>query len=112
MSWPETARITEHVVLRVLVAGFALVVMLLGAAGYIAVRSTRAIEVDAAQVGREQLAMARLLNDAQAGQNTMAAILHQLAPGQDAINREALLAELASPAVGVPWRYTARPVIP
>ena len=94
MAWPQPARITEHVVLRVLVIGFALVVMLLGAAGYVAVRSTRAIEVDAAQVGREQLAMARLLNDAQAGQNTMAAILHQLAPGQDAINRGQLLADL------------------
>lgn len=83
-----------RVVLRVLVAGFALVVALLGLAGYVAVRGTRAIEIDAAQVGRQQLAMARLLNDVPAGQNTMAAILHQLAPGQDAIDREALLREL------------------
>ncbi len=94
MSWLKPARITEPVVLRVLVGGFALVVMLLGAAGYIAVRSTGAIESDAAQVGREQLAMARLLNDAQAGQNTMAAILRQLAPGQEVSQRSTLLTEL------------------
>ena len=96
MSWLEPARITERIVLRVIVLGFALVVTLLSAAGFVAVRSTRAIELDAAQVGREQIAMARLLNDAQAGQNTMAAILHQLAPGQDSINREALLQNLES----------------
>lgn len=94
MAWIETARMTERGVLRVLVGGFALVVALLGWAGWVAVRSTRSIENDAAQVGREQLAMARLFTDVQAGQNTMAAILHQLAPGHDSIDRNALLREL------------------
>jgi two-component system sensor histidine kinase UhpB len=87
-------RITEPVVLRVLTAGFGLVVTLLGLAGYIAVNGTRAIEDDAAQVGREQLAMARLLNDVQAGQHSMATVLHQLAPGAVAFDRKGLLAEL------------------
>lgn len=94
MAWIESARMTERGVLRVLVGGFALVVASLGWAGWVAVRSTRSIENDAAQVGREQLAVARLLTDVQAGQNTMAAILHQLAPGQDSIDRKALLREL------------------
>lgn len=94
MAWIESARMTERGVLRALVGGFALVVAVLGWAGWVAVRSTRSIENDAAQVGREQLAMARLLNDVQAGQNTMAAILHQLAPGQDGIDRKRLLQEL------------------
>ena len=79
---------------RSLVGGFTLVLALLGISGYIAVRGTRAIEKDAAQVGREQLAMARLLNDVQAGQNTLAAILHRLAPGQEAVNRKQLIGEL------------------
>lgn len=94
MAWIESARMTERGVLRVLVGGFALVVAVLGWAGWVAVRSSRSIESDAAQVGREQLAMARLLNDVQAGQNTMAAILHQLAPGQDGIDRQKLLQDL------------------
>ena len=34
--------------------------------------------------------MARLLNDVQAGQSTMAAVLHQLAPGQDSFDRTGL----------------------
>ncbi len=96
MAWLRQDRITERAVLLALVAGFALVVALLGLAGFVAVRGTRAIEDDSAQVGREQLAMARLLNDIQAGQNTMAAILHQLAPGQDAIDRASLLRDLES----------------
>lgn len=94
MAWIEDARITERIVLRILALGFALVVGLLGLAGFIAVRSTRAIEDDAAMAGREQLAMARLLNDVQAGQHTMAGILHQLAPGSDHTDRRALLREL------------------
>jgi signal transduction histidine kinase len=94
MAWFEPARITERAVFRVLVAGFALVLFLVGAAGFVALRGTRAIELDAAKVGREQLTMARLLNDVQAGQNTMAAILHQLAPGQEAMDRRKLIAEL------------------
>lgn len=89
-------RITQRGVLRALVAGFALVVALLGWAGFVAVRGTHAIEMDAAQVGREQLAMARLLNDIQAGQNTLAAVMHQLAPGKDSYNREQLLKDLES----------------
>jgi len=94
MAWIEPPRITERMVLRVLVLGFALVVALLSLAGVAAVRGTRAIEDDAAEAGREQLAMARLFNDVQAGQNTMAAILHQLAPGQDSLDRAALLRDL------------------
>lgn len=96
MTLPGQDRITERVVLRVLVAGFGLVVAFLGLAGFVGVRGTRAIKDDAAQIGREQLAMARLLNDIQAGQNTMAAILHQLVPGQDSINRTLLLKDLES----------------
>lgn len=95
MGWSDSNPIEERSVLRALVAGFTLVLALLGLAGYVAIRSTRAIEQDAADVGREQLAMARLLNDVQAGQNTMAAIIHRLAPGQqETADRAQLIREL------------------
>ncbi|MBL8228378.1 MAG: hypothetical protein JNL98_07875 [Bryobacterales bacterium] len=95
MGWSDSNPIEERTVLRALVAGFTLVLALLGLAGYVAIRSTRAIEQDAADVGREQLAMARLLNDVQAGQNTMAAIIHRLAPGQqETADRAQLIHEL------------------
>lgn len=97
MSYPvqQPTRIAERVLLRVLAGGFLLVVLLLGAAGFVAVRSARAIEDDAAQASREQLAVARLLNDVQDGQNSLAFILHQMAPGkQNALDRESSLREL------------------
>ncbi len=94
MAWLAPSRITPPVLLRVLGLGFGLVVVLLGAAGFEALRSTRLIESDAAQVGREQLAMVRLLNDVQAAQNTLASLLHQLAPNHQSLGRARLLADL------------------
>ncbi len=71
-------RFTERRLLRGLIAGFALVLLLLGVAGVVAVQGARAIEDSTARVAREQLVIARLLNEAQAGQNMLAAVLHQL----------------------------------
>lgn len=90
----EPVRITERTVLRVLVAGFALVVVLLGAAGVVAMRGTRSIEGHTAQVVREQLVIAKLLNEVQAGQNTLAAVLHRIAHQSGGAGRETLLKEL------------------
>lgn len=59
----ESARMTEREALLGPGLGFTIVVVLLGVAGIVVLRSTRAIETDAEQVGREQLATARLLND-------------------------------------------------
>ncbi|MEI9814375.1 MAG: sensor histidine kinase [Acidobacteriota bacterium] len=71
-------RFTERRLLRGLIGGFALVLLLLGAASIVAVQGARAIEDDTAKVAREQLVMARLLNETQAGQNMLAGVLHQL----------------------------------
>lgn len=94
MNSPQTQWLTEKPVLRTLAVGFALVVILLGLADIEAVRGTRAIEDNTAQVGREQLIIARLLNDVQAEQNTLAVVLHQIAHMPDAMNREDLLRRL------------------
>lgn len=71
-------RFTERRLLRGLIGGFALVLLLLGVAGAVAVQGARAIEDNTAKVAREQLVSAQLLNDAQAGQSLLAAVLHQL----------------------------------
>ncbi len=89
MAWIEPARASKRFLLLVLVFGFGIVVSLLTAAGAVAARSTRSIESDAAQVGLEQIEIARLFNDLQAGQGTMTQVLRQLAlaspPGELAI---------------------------
>lgn len=94
MPLQQTKWLTERPVLRTLIGGFALVVILLGLADVAAVRGTRAIEDDTRRVVREQLVMARLLNDVQAQQNTLAAVLHQMTHMQGSIDRERLLRSL------------------
>ncbi|MEO8096553.1 MAG: sensor histidine kinase [Acidobacteriota bacterium] len=96
MSSQGSQWLTEQPVLRALVGGFGLVVILLGLAGLVAIRGTRAIEDDTARVVREQLVIARLLNDVQAEQNTLAAVLHQVAHMPDTMNREQLLESLGN----------------
>lgn len=93
MASGKTPFVEAHI-LRGLIAGLSLVIALLGAAGAVAVRGTRAIEDDTARVVREQLVMARLLNDAQAGQNMLAAVLHQLSRSPDLANEQQLLRDL------------------
>lgn len=119
MTWFESNHLAERAVLRALAAGFALVLGLQGLAGYVALRSTRAIEVDTNEVAGEQLAMARLLGDVQAGQRALAEILNRLTPDSMAArDRERLvrdldradqaLAEVAGAAANTPeaalWR--------
>ncbi|HYI92749.1 MAG TPA: sensor histidine kinase [Bryobacteraceae bacterium] len=70
--------ITQRTVLRVMQSGFTLVLLLLGAACIIAVRGTRAIQVHADTVVREELTIARLLNEVQAEEMTLTAVLHRL----------------------------------
>lgn len=72
-------RITERNVLRSLVLGFTLVMVLLGAAGLIAVRQSQRIRDSVAQLARDQLLIARLVHDVQMEENAMTEVLHQLA---------------------------------
>jgi len=96
MRFPETSRPVERPILRVLVAGFALVVILLVLAGGVALQGTRAIEEGTAQVIREELVISRLLNDVQVEQNALAAILHRISHPTGTVPRDELLASLDS----------------
>ena len=94
MSIPWSKYITHRNVLRVLQTGFALVLLLLGTACVIAVRGTRAIQADAETILREELNVARLLNEVQAEETAMAVVLHSLTRGQVETEREVLLRNL------------------
>lgn len=72
-------RITERYVLRVLALGFALVMILLSAAGLIAVRQSQRIRTSVAQLARDQLLIARLRHEVQMEENAMTEVLHQIA---------------------------------
>jgi signal transduction histidine kinase len=95
MKTPLSDRLASTPVLRGLVVGFTLVLLLLGVASFVAINGTRAIEDDTATLYREQLVAARLLNDLQAGHNTLAAVLHQLTNATGVAKQEQhLLADL------------------
>ena len=93
IAW--TRYITQTTVLRVMQSGFALVLLLLGAACVIAVRGTHAIESDADTIVREELTIARLLNEVQAEEMTMTAVLHRLIDDNWISDSSLLLRELS-----------------
>ncbi len=77
-------------VLRALTLGFLLVLLLLGAAGWVAVRQSRLIREGVAELARDQLLIARLVHDVQMEENAMTEVLHRVAQ---------LTSQPASPAV-------------
>jgi len=72
-------RITERYVLLVLALGFALVMVLLGTAGLVAIRQSERIRRSVAALARDQLLISQLVNDLQTEENAMTDALHQLA---------------------------------
>ena len=94
-SIPWSRYITHRTVLRVLQTGFALVLLLLGAASILAVRGTRAIQADAETVLREELNITRLLNEVQVEETAMAMVLHRLTRHEMPADRQELLQELS-----------------
>jgi signal transduction histidine kinase len=87
-------RITERTVLWGLVPGFALVMILLGMAGLVAVRDSRQIRHSATQLVRDQLLIARLLHEVQAEEDALALALHRLTSQASAQERALRIAEL------------------
>lgn len=72
-------RITERNVLRALASGFALVMVLLGVGGLIAVRQSQRIRESVELLARDQLLIARLRHDVQMEERAMTEALHQIA---------------------------------
>lgn len=91
---PFTRRITQRTVMWGLSAGFALVLVLLGIAGLVAVRDSHAIRRSAGGLVQEQLLIARLLNEVQVEENALTEVLHSLTRTPQTLDRSALLREL------------------
>jgi signal transduction histidine kinase len=76
--------------LPVLVAGFALLVLLLLASGFVALDSMRSIESDAARLVSEQQSTVRLVDEIQSEEGNLSSVFYSLASGHDT-DREILL---------------------
>ena len=81
--------------LPVLATGFALLVLILLASGWIAIDSMRFVESDASRFVSEQQATARLIDEVQSEEGDLSSVFYSLAGGQDA-DRTILLKRLDS----------------
>lgn len=80
--------------LTVLIAGFALLIALLGASVWIGVSAIRATEANTNRLVEEQRATLRLIEDIQQEQDSLSGIFYSLAVDQSAANRAAALRDL------------------
>src|ERR1051326_7025663 len=83
-------QITQANIVRVLVAGFALVIILLAAAAFVAVRSIQSIQSSAASLVREQSVANRLLDEVQHQQAAIGDVFSMLARDPDTVDLDIL----------------------
>jgi signal transduction histidine kinase len=86
--------ITERTILKILIAGFALVMVLLVVAGVVGARGARTLERDASRLVHQQLLTARLINEIEIEQATINAIFYRLIRASEPEDRDSLLADL------------------
>jgi len=91
---PVVQQITRKNILHVLIVGFALVTLLLLAAGFIGVTHIHAIQESATSLFEEQLVTTRLIDELQREQGTLSAVFYHLEQGPESVDREAILAQL------------------
>jgi signal transduction histidine kinase len=80
--------------LRVLVAGFTLLILLLVACVYVGIDAMRSAEYSAARLVEDQRATLRLIDDIQRNEDSLSAVFYTLASAPERTNRTALLESL------------------
>lgn len=86
--------ITHQNVFRVLVAGFALVILLLLGAAFVGVGNIRAIQQNAAELVREQSVTNGLIDELHAQQRTLSEVFSVLARDPDSVDYDKIMAQL------------------
>ncbi len=89
------APVTQKNIVRVLVAGFGLVILLLLTAGFIGLRNIHSIRQNAADLVKEQLVTSRLLDEVRRQQASLGEVFSVLARDPDSVDAESILAQLA-----------------
>jgi len=87
-------QVTLRNILRVLIAGFALVILLLVAAGFNGVRSVRLIQESAARLVAEQLVANGLIEEVQNEQEALSAVFHDLERDIGSVEQNRVLSRL------------------
>jgi signal transduction histidine kinase len=86
--------ITQKRILVVLASGFALVIVLLLAAGFIGFQNLLSIRQNVADLVRGQMITSHLIDETQRESGTLSAIFHRLARDPDSVNRDEILDQL------------------
>jgi signal transduction histidine kinase len=87
-------QITHQNVFRVLIAGFALVILLLLAAALVGVRNISAIRENAANIVREQAVTNRLIGELQHQQTSLSEVFSVMARDPDSVDYDHIMAQL------------------
>lgn len=93
--------ITERYIQRVLTAGFALVILLLVAAGFVGVVNVRSIRRSASSLVSEQIVTTRLIDEIQREQTALSAVFHRLARDPETIDRDRILRQLQAAGAAI-----------
>ena len=87
-------QITEKSILRVLISGFALVIVLLIASGYVGVRNAQQIRDSAERLAGEQVVTNRLIDEIHREQGALNAVFTNLSQEPDSVDRDQILSQL------------------
>src|SRR5438270_12357723 len=87
-------QITPQNIFRVLVAGFALVILLLLGASVVGIRSVQSIQANAANLVREQAVTNRLIDELHSQQTSLAEVFSVLARDPDSVDFDRIMAQL------------------
>src|SRR5690242_2772117 len=89
-----TNQITRQRIFRVMIAGFALVILLLAAAAVVAIRNIGDIQGTARELLREQAVSSRLVDELQSQQTSLSEVFGILARDPDSIDYNRIMAQL------------------
>ena len=87
-------QITHQNIFRVLIAGFALVILLLLAAAIVGVRNIQSIQESAASLVREQAVTNRLIDELHSQQTSLSEVFSVLARDPDSVDYDRILSQL------------------
>ena len=91
---PGPDETTRGNVARVLIAGFALVIVLLLAAGFIGIGNIRSIQTSAASLAEQQSVTNRLIDELKRQQSSLSEVFSVLARDPDSVDAASILAQL------------------
>jgi signal transduction histidine kinase len=86
--------ITHQNIFRVLIAGFAFVIVLLAAAAIVGIRNIQAIRENAASLLREQAVTNRLIDELHSRQSSLSEVFSVLARDPDSVDNDRIMAQL------------------